>query len=65
MKINKDLARSLHRLAKKSNDKKEGKSIKERTYPKIKLYNLRGQVVGEIGQGESIDYQELLLKKRR
>ncbi|MBA7475356.1 hypothetical protein ES705_14083 [subsurface metagenome] len=62
MKINKNLVWSLHRLAKKSDDKKEGKSIKERTYPKIKLYNLRGQVVGEIGQGESIDYQKLSKK---
>jgi len=65
MKINKDLNDSLHRLTKKSNDKKERKSIKEKNYLKIKLYNLRGQVVGSLGQGESVDYNELLLKKRR
>ncbi|MBA7523389.1 hypothetical protein ES705_15516 [subsurface metagenome] len=66
MKINKSLANNLHFLTKKSNDRKERKleSIKERNYLKIKLYNLRGQVVGEIGQGESIDYQKLLSKKK-
>ncbi|MBA7582765.1 hypothetical protein ES695_01680 [Candidatus Atribacteria bacterium 1244-E10-H5-B2] len=62
MKINKNLARSLHRLAKKSNDKKGGKTIKEKTYPKINLFNPRGQKIGEIGQGESIDYQKLSKK---
>ena len=65
MKINKDLVGRLHRLVKKGNDRKERKSIKEMNYLKVKLYNLRGQVVGEIGQGESVDYNELLLKKRR
>ncbi|MBA7556653.1 hypothetical protein ES705_49369 [subsurface metagenome] len=65
MKINKDLASSLHRLAKKGKDRKELKSIKEKFYPGIKLYNLRGQVIGSLGQGESVDYNELLLKKRQ
>jgi len=65
VEINKRLANNLHRLTKKGNDRKERKSIKEKLYPKIKLYNLRGQVVGSLGRGESIDYQELLLKKRR
>ncbi|MBA7714524.1 hypothetical protein ES703_123550 [subsurface metagenome] len=64
MKINKNLANSLHRLAKKGNDKKERKSIKEKTHPKINLFNLRGQVVGSLGQGESVDYNELLSKKK-
>ncbi|MBA7549522.1 hypothetical protein ES705_42009 [subsurface metagenome] len=63
MKINKDLASSLHRLARKGNDKKERKGIKEKTYPKINLFDLRGQVIGSIGQGESINYQKLLSKK--
>ncbi|MBA7531949.1 hypothetical protein ES705_24175 [subsurface metagenome] len=65
MKINKNFAKSLHRLAKKGNDKKGGKTIKEKTYPKINLFNPRGQVVGSLGQGESVDYNELLSKKRR
>ncbi|MBA7528428.1 hypothetical protein ES705_20612 [subsurface metagenome] len=60
MKINKKLANSLHRLAKKG-----GKTIKEKTYPKINLFSPGGRVIGEIGQGESVDYNELLLKKRR
>ncbi|MBA7527191.1 hypothetical protein ES705_19366 [subsurface metagenome] len=64
MKINKNLVKNLHKLVKKSNDKKERKSIKEKNYLKIKLYNLRGQVVGSLGQGESVDYNELLSKKR-
>ncbi len=58
MKINKKLVSSLHRLAKKGKDRKERKSIK------IKLYDLRGQVIGSLGQGQSVDYNELLLKKR-
>ena len=65
MKINKDMANSLHRLAKKGNDKKGGKTIKEKTYPKINLFSPGGQKIGEIGQGENIDFQELLSKKRR
>ncbi|MBA7563556.1 hypothetical protein ES695_00570 [Candidatus Atribacteria bacterium 1244-E10-H5-B2] len=65
MKINKNLVGKLHKLVKKGNDRKERKSIKERNHPKIKLYNLRGVVIGEIGPGESVDYNELLLKKRR
>ncbi len=64
MEINKRLVNNLHRLARKGNDRKERKSIKERNYLKIKLYNLRGQVVGEIGQGQSVDYQKLLKKGR-
>ncbi|MBA7480689.1 hypothetical protein ES707_16151 [subsurface metagenome] len=64
MKINKSLANNLHFLTKKSNDKKEGKSIKERAYPKINLYNLRGQVIGSLEQGQSVDYQKLLSGKR-
>ncbi|MBA7566567.1 hypothetical protein ES708_08258 [subsurface metagenome] len=36
MKINKKIVWSLHRLVKKSNDKKEGKSIKEKTIIKKK-----------------------------
>jgi hypothetical protein len=64
MKINKNLNSSLHRLTKKSKDRNERKSIKERNYLKIKLYNLRGQVIGNIGQGESVDYNELLSKKK-
>jgi hypothetical protein len=58
VKINKKLVSSLHRLAKKGKDRKERKSIK------IKLYDLRGQVIGSLGQGQSVDYNELLLKKR-
>ncbi len=65
MKINKDLARSLHRLTKKSNDRKERKSIKEKFYPEIKLYSLRGQVIGSLGQGESIDYQKLERRSKK
>jgi hypothetical protein len=64
MEINKRLVNNLHRLARKGNDRKERKSIKERNYLKVKLYNLRGQVVGEIGQGQSVDYQKLLKKGR-
>ena len=62
MKINKKLVNSLHRLTKKSDGKK---SIMKLENYKIKLYNLRGQVIGKIGQRESIDYQKLLSKKRR
>ncbi|MBA7655950.1 hypothetical protein ES703_63862 [subsurface metagenome] len=58
MEINKKLVSSLYRLAKKGKDRKERKSIK------IKLYNLRGQVIGSLGQGESVNYNELLLKKK-
>jgi hypothetical protein len=65
MKINKNLVNNLHRLTRKGNDRKERKSIKEKFYPEIKLYNLRGQVIGHLKQGQSIDYQELLIKKRR
>ncbi|MBA7537027.1 hypothetical protein ES705_29293 [subsurface metagenome] len=65
MKINKKLANSLHRLLAKKDDKKGGKTIKEKTYPKINLFSPGGRVIGEIGQGESIDFQKLLLKKRR
>ena len=65
MKINKKIVWRLHRLAKKGDDKKGGKTIKEKTYPKINLFSPGGQKIGEIGQGESIDYQELLSKKRR
>ncbi len=59
MEINKKLVSSLYRLAKKGKDRKERKSIK------IKLYDLRGQVIGSLGQGESVNYKELLLKKRQ
>jgi hypothetical protein len=65
MKINKKFANSLHRLAKKGDDKKGGKTIKEKTYPKINLFSSRGRIIGSLGQGESINYQELLSKKRR
>ncbi len=65
MKINKKIVWSLHRLASKGDDKKGGKTIKEKTYPKINLFSPGGQIIGEIGQGESIDFQKLLLKKRR
>ncbi len=58
MEINKRLVNNLHRLARKGKDRKERKDIK------IKLYNLRGQVIGSLGSGESINYQELLSKKR-
>ncbi|RXG66488.1 hypothetical protein ES695_02895 [Candidatus Atribacteria bacterium 1244-E10-H5-B2] len=58
VEINKRLANNLHRLAKKGKDRKERKSIK------IKLYDLRGQVIGSLGQGESVDYNELLLNKK-
>ncbi|MBA7687886.1 hypothetical protein ES703_96360 [subsurface metagenome] len=61
MEINKKLVNNLHRLAKKGNDRKERK---ERKSIKIKLYNLRGQVIGSLGQGQSVDYNELLLKKK-
>ncbi len=64
MEINKKLVSGLYRLAKKGKDRKELKSIKEKFYPGIKLYNLRGQVIGSLGQGESVDYNELLLKKK-
>ena len=64
MKINKSLANNLHFLTKKSNDRKERKSIKERNYLKIKLYNLRGQVVGSLGQRQSVDYNKLSKKRR-
>jgi hypothetical protein len=65
MKINKKIVWSLHRLAKKGDDKKGGKTIKEKTYPKINLFSPGGQKIGEIGQGQSIDYQELLSRKER
>ncbi|MBA7525210.1 hypothetical protein ES705_17359 [subsurface metagenome] len=65
MKINKKLASSLHRLAKEGNDKKGGKTIKEKTYPKINLFNPRSQIIGSLRQGQSVNYQELLSKKRR
>jgi hypothetical protein len=65
MKINKNLVNSLHRLVKKGKDRNERKSIKEKTYPKINLFSPRGQKIGSIGQGESVDYNELLSKKRR
>ncbi len=64
MEINKKLVSSLYRLAKKGKDRKERKSIKEKFCPGIKLYNLRGQVIGHLKQGQSIDYNELLLKKK-
>ena len=64
MKINKDFAGSLHRLAKKGNDKKGGKTIKEKTYPKINLFSPGGQKIGKLGQRESIDFQKLLKKRR-
>ncbi|MBA7546052.1 hypothetical protein ES705_38435 [subsurface metagenome] len=64
MEINKRLVNNLHRLAKKGKGRKERKSIKEKFYPGIKLYNLRGQVIGSLGQGESVDYNELLLNKK-
>jgi len=49
----------------KKNRKKGRKeeSIKERVYPEINLYDPRGHIIGRLGQGESIDYQELLLNK--
>jgi len=40
-------------------------SIKEKTYPKINIYNPWGRIIGSIKQGESIDYQKLLIKKSR
>jgi len=58
VKINKKLVSSLYRLVKKGKDRKERKSIK------IKLYDLRGQVIGSLGQGQSVNYNELLLKKK-
>ena len=58
MEINKRLVNNLYRLTRKGKDRKERKSIK------IKLYNLRGQVIGSLGQGESVNYNELLLKKK-
>ncbi|MBA7472602.1 hypothetical protein ES707_07941 [subsurface metagenome] len=64
MEINKKLVSSLYRLAKKGKDRKERKSIKEKFCPGIKLYNLWGQVIGHLKQGQSIDYNELLLKKK-
>jgi hypothetical protein len=64
VEINKKLVSSLYRLAKKGKDRKERKSIKEKFCPGIKLYNLRGQVIGSLGQGESVDYNELLLNKK-
>ncbi|MBA7514231.1 hypothetical protein ES705_06256 [subsurface metagenome] len=45
--------------------KRKVQGIKEKTYPKINIYNPRGRVIGSIKQGESIDYQKLLLKKVR
>jgi hypothetical protein len=65
MKINKNLVNSLHRLAKKGNNKKGGKTIKEKTYPKINLFSPGGQIIGCLRQGKSVDYNELLSKKRR
>lgn len=66
MKINKSLVSSLQRLARKGNDRKErkGQSIKEGFYPKIKIYDSRGKVIGSLGPGESVNYQELLSKNR-
>lgn len=40
-------------------------TIKEVFYPKIKIYDLQGRVIGILGLGESINYQELLLKKAK
>ncbi len=65
MEINKRLVNNLHRLARKGNDRKERKGIKGELYPKIKIYDLRGQVIGILGLGESINYQKLLSKKER
>ncbi|GAI98921.1 unnamed protein product [marine sediment metagenome] len=61
MKINKSLVSSLQRLAKKGNNRKErkGGSIKEGAYLKIKIYDSRGKVIGALGPGESVNYQEL------
>jgi len=39
--------------------------MKEEAFSKIKLYDSRGRVVGHLEQGESIDFQKLLLKKSR
>lgn len=49
----------------KKNRRKERRwgSIKERSHPKINLYDSRSRVIGSLGRGQSINYQELLLKK--
>ena len=47
----------------KRNKKKERKSMKEKFTPKINLYDSRGRIIGFLRQRESINYQELLLKK--
>jgi len=49
----------------KKNRRKERKrgSVKERSYPKINLYDSRSRIIGSLSQGQSINYQELLLKK--
>jgi hypothetical protein len=50
----------------KKNREKDRKkeTIKEVFYPKIKIYDLRGRVIGILGLGESINYQKLLSKKK-
>jgi len=52
-------------LNKDRKQKRKVQSIKEKTYPKIKLYDPRGRILGYLKPGGIIDYQELLLKKGR
>jgi len=54
--------RPLEKILKR-NKKKERKSIKEKFNPKINIYDSRGRIIGSLRQRESINYQELLLKK--
>ncbi len=45
--------------------KRKEQRIKEKTYLKINIYDSRGRVIGSIMQGESVNYQRLLLKKAK
>ena len=49
----------------KRNKKKERKTMKEKTYPKISIYDPQGRILGYLKPGGIVNYQELLLKKGR
>ena len=52
-------------LNKDRKKKRKEQSIKEKTYPKINIYNPWGRIIGHLEQGGIVNYQKLLLKKVR
>ncbi len=51
----------------KKNREKDRKkeTIKEVFYSKIKIYDLRGRVIGSLEPGQSVNYQELIERRSK